>query len=348
VKNFLLIKLGAIGDVVQAAAAVEQMRSVDTEVSFDWVIGSGVANLLDKMEVAERVIPIDDNPLFSGSFIQKLVGLFASWKVIFQNSRKYERVYIAHTSWLYSLLAVPIYFRNPRLILRRSKRFHPKLNAYRVTEYFSFLTGGPLTIPEGSRALQRLGERLLVGNSVAAEKLMARIDPAKKCIALIPGGSKNNFRDDFLRRWPINAYVQLAESLMEQGYQVVLLGGEGDVWVEPYFSKTSAINLIGKTTLLELVRIIAKVNVMVCHDTGPLHLATLTQTPLLSLFGPTPASAVVPIGRKDLQIFTAKPEITCAPCYDGKNYAACNDPVCMKSINVQGVFNSVIHLLDKK
>jgi len=343
VKRILFIKLGAIGDVIQAAAAVEEFKQLHPEIKIDWVVGKAIAGLLQEMAVADRVIVISDQALFTGPIIRRMIALITIWMHMLAQMRAYQQIYIAHTAWQYGLLAVPIYFRNPRFFFTKIPHFFPRLNQYRVSEYLKFICGKELTYIQGSQTLQSLGTRLLLAGQWSKESVLDQL-PEKKWIALVPGGSKNLLRDDALRRWPIEYYLTLSQRLLEEGYALVLLGGPDDAWASHFFAKLPVINLIGKTSLVQLVKIFSKASVIITHDTGPLHLATLTATPLVTLFGPTPAVAVAPLGRSSMQIFTADASVTCAPCYDGFSYAVCDDAICMKSISVDAVLQSVNEL----
>lgn len=345
-KRILFIKLGAIGDVIQAAAAIDEFKLGKPGVQVEWVVGQSIAVLLEGMAVADSVIPVPDQALLTGSIFRRLKTLLTCWMNIARNIQRYDAIYIAHTNWQYDLLALPAYIFNPHLIFQKQKRFFPALNEYRVSEYLKFLAGKTIGAVESTNILQKLGNHLL--SSGQSQKSQFEEHDQKQSVALVPGGSKNALRDDFLRRWPIERYVDLANLLINAGYEVVLVGANSDQWVRPYFENVHVVDLIGKTSLLELVDVLNKASLIITHDTGPLHLATLTKTPLITLFGPTPSSAVAPIRRENLQIFTASSDVFCAPCYDGKNYADCSNPICMKSIPVDDVFAASQNLLKIK
>jgi heptosyltransferase-2 len=345
-KRILFIKLGAIGDVIQAAAAVDELSFRNPGIQVDWVVGQSIAELLKQIAVADKVISVPDQALFGSSIFQRVKALLVCWTRIARNSQRYDAVYIAHTNWQYDLLALPAYILNPHLIFQKKKRFSPGLKEYRVSEYLKFLTGQAIGATEGVNFLQKLGDKLLLKSQL--QKLQHERNGQKQSVVLVPGGSKNALRDDFLRRWPIDRYVELARLLINQGYQVLLVGANSDQWAKPYFKELQIIDLIGKTSLLELVEVLNQSDLIITHDTGPLHLATLTKTSLITLFGPTPAAAVAPIGRERLRVFTSSPDVACAPCYDGKNYANCNGPICLKSISVDDVFAASQHFLKVK
>lgn len=340
-KNIAIIKLGAIGDVIQTAAAVDEYKRLHPGLKVNWVIGNSLIPLLHSMKVADQIIGIHDQSIVSGTLIKRISALLKAFYQIFCQTKYCDQLYIAHTNWQYCVLGLPFLLKNPRLILGHIRRFFPALIRFRVSEYFHFLSNDSITGRQGNEALQRIGKNVL--NTRCSHQFIT--DPSKKYVALVPGGSKNGMRDDFLRRWPLEHYVQLSRQLIAKGYEVVLVGGKGDLWVQPYFSELAVTDLIGQTSIIDVVDIFSKVNLVISHDTGPLHLATMTATPLVTIFGPTPSSAVVSLERKSLVEFKAAPNITCAPCYDGINYAPCQNPICMQSTTADKVFIKAIELL---
>lgn len=83
-------------------------------------------------------------------------------------------------------------------------------------------------------------------------------------------------------------------------------------------------DLTGRTTLAELVEVIGNARALVSCDTGPMHLAAALNIPLVALFGPSNPRRTGPCQGRVIQGTAA-----CAPC----NRKHCNDPVCMDSIS---------------
>ncbi|MBT8568336.1 glycosyltransferase family 9 protein [Polynucleobacter paneuropaeus] len=340
-KKILFIKLGAIGDVIQASAAVLELKKQEPQTRVDWVVGSSISKLLQDLSFIDRLISIPDQALYSGSYTRRIYALIGGLFILIKNVRAYDAIYIGHTNHLYRLFTIPAILRNFPWRVLRPKIFTPPMAENRVSAYFAFLSGARSSQVGASEALLSLG-RLMLANTPQTTHLP---EMQTKYIVLVPGGSKNLLRDDMLRRWPVERYAELAGKFISEGYSIVLAGGKDDAWVLPYFQNLNVVNLIGKTSLMELLQIFNHSQLVVSHDTGPLHLATLTQTPILALFGPTYASAVVPLERIQLKAMDAIGMVACAPCYDGKNYALCYDPSCMKSHSVDAAHACAMKLL---
>jgi ADP-heptose:LPS heptosyltransferase len=91
------------------------------------------------------------------------------------------------------------------------------------------------------------------------------------------------------RRWPTDRFASLIDSIYkEYGLKTILIGAQNETELnEAVLSKTEhAINLAGKTNLLELAAIIRKSKLFVGNESGPLHFAILDEKPLVGLFGP--------------------------------------------------------------
>lgn len=111
----------------------------------------------------------------------------------------------------------------------------------------------------------------------------------------------------------------------------MLTGAPGDLWVRADFAATDVLDLIGKTELPELVALYREGMAVITHDSGPLHVAQLAGVPAIGLFGPTPSAIFV---RDDARVATLGPAtaMACAPCYDCRNFAACDDNRCLQPI----------------
>lgn len=95
------------------------------------------------------------------------------------------------------------------------------------------------------------------------------------------------------RRWPVKYFVELAQTLIENdsSLQIKLIGSSRELDLpedffvllpEKYHSNIE--NLVGKTSLPDLLSQIKIMDVLVTGDTGPLHLAITLQRPTVSLF----------------------------------------------------------------
>lgn len=90
------------------------------------------------------------------------------------------------------------------------------------------------------------------------------------------------------KRWPPEHYGLLARMLADRGIMPVIIGGRGEEDIGKIIRLfcRDAVDLIGKTSLAEIHDIARQSCVAVGNDTGPMHLAAMSGSPSLVLFGP--------------------------------------------------------------
>ncbi len=185
---------------------------------------------------------------------------------------------------------------------------------------------------------------------VGAESLppspLAR-DAARPRVVMTPAGAKNLMRDDALRRWPVESYAQVAAVLIGRGVEVVLVGGPDDAWASPSFAELSVTDLIGKLSLVETLALMESAEVTVTHDTGPLHLAGITSTAIVAIFGPTDPRGRLP-QRENCVALWGGEGFACRPCYDGRDYAPCEHNGCVRQVAPAMVMAEIERMLEAK
>ena len=91
-------------------------------------------------------------------------------------------------------------------------------------------------------------------------------------------------------------------------------------------------DLVGKTTLPELIALLKAATAGVGPDSGPGHLAAAVNTPFVTLFGPTSVERTAPYGCENLVV---KADIDCAPFY--RKRCLDRNKECMASIGADAV-----------
>ncbi|MEX2617516.1 MAG: glycosyltransferase family 9 protein [Alphaproteobacteria bacterium] len=123
-------------------------------------------------------------------------------------------------------------------------------------------------------------------------------------VLLAPGGSAHRPA----KRWPVAGYAALANSLAGRGYQPVLVGTGEEAQRNAAIATASAaaVNLTGRTSLLDLACLARDAAGAVGNDNGPMHLVAAADCPALVLFSAAsdpelcaPRGASVAILRRD-------------------------------------------------
>ena len=118
--------------------------------------------------------------------------------------------------------------------------------------------------------------------TMATDWLSKNHDPKKMLIGMVPGASKP------IKRWPAAHFVALGDWLNTQcSAQFVIIGSPAE---QPLCNSIAepldhAINLAGALPLRIIMALIMQLDLMITNDTGPMHVASAGQVPILALLG---------------------------------------------------------------
>lgn len=334
-RKVLIVKLAAIGDVVMALPMVTALRAESPDVHITWLCGRKAAPLVRLVHGIDEVVAVDEAAMLAGSMPAQVVSVIDAWLHI--GVRRFDAVYIAHWDVRYRVLTWTV--RAPvRRSLRGSThsrgivpgRSHPD-------EYLRLVTG-----LDDHRAVRFSPPALRLELPARLERRVGAFNPdGRPMVAITPGGARNVARENPLRRWPLERYAELTDTLVDRGYRVVLTGDRTDGWVRTAFRERPALDLIGATNLPSLAALLHRCAIVVGHDSGPLHLARLVGTPTVALLGPTPPSMFFGEIRRTIPLWPGG-ELPCAPCYNGQEFAECDNNVCMQMIDCATVARNVM------
>jgi heptosyltransferase-2 len=285
----------------------------------------------------DRVLTVREDRLFGRRPLAAGLEMLRMWAQLFR--MRFDRVLIVHADRRYRLLVLPTWPAATASLSHDPRRPNPLPSRFRGDEYARLLDNSASSGPILDR--YELADLRAVVKPAATRSTRA-------CVALVPGGARNSLRDDALRRWPVERFRELARLLVAEEVDVILLGDASDAELRTHFAGMPVTDCLGSHTLTQLLEVMRAVDVVVAVDTGPLHLARLVRTPVVALFGPTDARQMVGEASPGVHVHSGGAHLPCRPCYDGKNYAACTDNLCMQSIAVDAVFQTVLGVIRKQ
>ena len=171
---------------------------------------------------------------------------------------------------------------------------------------------------------------------------------ADTLIALAPGSQWGT------KMWPIENYRALLAMLFANFPQagIVLLGNQKEIYLgkilDAQFSpQKNYWNLMGKTSLDDLLYLIPKSKSIVANDNAIAHYASACNVATVMIFGPTvPAFGFTPLADKHAIVETAL-SLACRPCSShGPMRCPRKHFKCMRSITSEHVFQQVARFLD--
>jgi ADP-heptose:LPS heptosyltransferase len=153
------------------------------------------------------------------------------------------------------------------------------------------------------------------------------------------------------KQWHLDRFAQVARTLAhEHGATIVLTGSAGDRAlvdaVRAQLGDAPVIDVTGQLNLPELAAVLARLDLLITGDTGPMHLASAVDTPLVALFGPSDPARYGPASSRQKVL---RVQLPCSPCGQVRlppERCRGHVPDCMDGIQVAAVIAAAVELLD--
>ncbi len=177
------------------------------------------------------------------------------------------------------------------------------------------------------------------------DKILRGWDRGEGPLVAIHPGSGDNFP---ARRWPIENFAHVADRLVQEaGAGIVLTGTEPELELADRFvqiSRTPAHCLMGRLGLLELIELLARVDLLITNDTAPVHIGSALGIKLIALYGPNTPDLYGPVNEEARPFYLRFP---CSPCITNLNAktSSCQLPSCILSIDPERVADTAIEML---
>lgn len=160
----------------------------------------------------------------------------------------------------------------------------------------------PARLPEPRLVIDRDAQQAIARN------LGIRLD--RPAAALLPGAEHGP-----AKRWPPRYFAELSRRLSGEGLAVWLLGSPRDVELGEAISAESngaAVNLCGRTRLVDAIDLLGAANVAVSNDSGLLHVAAAVGTPVVALYGSSSPVYTPPLTERRRILYLS---LECSPCF---------------------------------
>jgi lipopolysaccharide heptosyltransferase II len=153
-----------------------------------------------------------------------------------------------------------------------------------------------------------------------------------------------------IRAWPLENYLRLCKTLVDEGYAVAITGMKGDIplaqTIVDYCQSASCINLAGYTkSVRQLLALFHRASLLVTNDGGPGQFAALTPLPAITFFGPETPALYQPLGTNGYCFHQPLPCSPCLTAYNHRNSPCDGDNQCLKQITTGQVLAKAREML---
>jgi heptosyltransferase-2 len=159
----------------------------------------------------------------------------------------------------------------------------------------------------------------------AADALLAKhgIRETDFLVALHPGARSVN------RQWGEANFAQVAERLRDKfPVKIIWFQEPGQHGEAPSGKSVVPFSL----PLREFMSLLSRCGMLICNDSGPMHMATALNVPVVAVFGPTEPAWFGPLGSNNQVIIRSG--FWCRPCFD---YCIFDEPYCLRTISIEDV-----------
>ena len=320
-----------LGDAVMTSPAVRAIKLTRPDAHITMLTRAKLADFWKMVPEVDEVIPVEQKEsVFS---VAKKIRKGFDMAVVFPNSiRSALEVYLAgiprragshgkYRRWLLTSVF--------------TGRLKPGPPRHQMHHYLDLAEFAGAKVEEGMRhietALQPVPRPVPAGSAADTG--------ARMKIGLCPGAEYGR-----AKRWLPERYAEVVNAVSQRREcEWMLFGTERDTRVGESIAaliETGHTNLIGKTTLAELIAALSECRLLLTNDTGTMHLAAFLGVPTVALFGSTEPALTGPLGAGNRIL---RHHVECSPCF----LRDCPiDFRCMKAIATDEVVEAVLRILE--
>ena len=341
VDKILIIRFSSIGDIILTTPLLRELKCKYSDLDIHYLTKKKYEELLKYNTHIDKLITFDEKTQNISLLIKDLkkekynliVDLQSSWrskrilksfffyfkvKILRYKKYTFKRFLLTKLHWNFFKKTVPVAYRYMKVVQRY---LHIKLKDF---DY---------EIPYPESYEQEIEKELSSLKNYTNRRPIVAVSPSA-------------FHET--KKWGTMQLIEITEYLIEKyNVQVALIGGAKEVHeikVIQNLVKYNTLNLAGKLDLLHTAAFLKKVKMLVCYDTGIMHLAQSQDIPVVTIFGPTVKEFGFFPTKNNCQVVQS--EIKCRPCsFHGLKKCPKIHHFCMKKIKVQDVKNAIDNLL---
>lgn len=279
--SICLLRLSALGDITHVLPVVRTLQHHWPKTRLTWVIGKTEYSLVKAIHDIEFII-FDKSEGFSAylKLGKTLQGRHFDLLLHMQLSLR------ASVASLFIPASVKLGFDRARAkdmqALFTNEKIQPQSTRQHVIDSF-------LEFPRHF-GLEPVLSWALPVNASSLELIKKKLNTNREILVINPcavAKSRN------WRNWTVEGYAAVADYARQLfDMQVVLSGGPTTLEKETadaivHSSSTNLINLVGQTSLDELVALLDLADIVIAPDTGPVHIASALGTPTIGLYATT-------------------------------------------------------------
>lgn len=371
--EILIVQTAFLGDVLLGIPLIKNLRALYPSARMTLLCRRGVGSFFLDASLVDGVIEVDKSS--SSSWRDARSRLAASYDLVicphesFRTARFVAGVRasrkIGYARWFNRFIFtdrvsrpmdVPEALRQLALLVPLQSSWGTVLQDFRSAQAFAGgqdAHGGLVDVPFGTdmkvpslmdvRNARHVGREaaLATGQPARVASVIEPFFDSRERIAVLAPGSVWT-----TKKWTIDGFIEVARRLMADGFLVVVTGSrdEAELCAAIVAAVSGVASLAGRTSLYESAQLLACADVIVCNDSGAMHLAACAGTPIVTVFGPTVLSFGYRPWSSRAEVVQTK--LACRPCgKHGSSVCPIGTHDCMKKIHSRDVLDAVAEVL---
>jgi ADP-heptose:LPS heptosyltransferase len=342
IKSILLIRLDHLGDVLLTTPAVKSLKQRFPHARTTMVVKEWAFEAIKDNPHIDKVIIFNPSWTIASQEGTKTASLSGICKLILQLRKECfdlaidfkgdpRNILIAYLSGARRRISYAI--RGGGFLLTDIVPYDPGI--HEIDKNLKLLT--PLGIHSEDSHMElfiNCEDRTMVEQIFAQEG----IDLNRKTIALHYGGASR------YKRWDMKKFIILAERLTASNFtNVLIFGGH-------YERKASRLGenpkngiiVMPDMTICQMAAAFKRCDLLVCNDSGPMHVGIAVGTPTVAIFGPTFPDRFGPRDLKENRV--VRSQLSCSPCWHPDKSIDCKEINCLKRVEVDEVLMAIDEL----
>jgi ADP-heptose:LPS heptosyltransferase len=314
VREVLIIRFGALGDLVLSTVLLDAMRVTDSPVRVTFVTKERWGSLLESDPRIDELVLLPE-----GASVRDVSRRL---------HREYDLILDAHGNLRSRMLCLHVRARD----LRRLRKDTVARWLYRH--------GAPRPRALQRRLIDRFLDLLELDGGDFRPRIHVESSAERIGIGVAIGATHE------AKRWPLDRFTELIAQVASAGEAVTVIGGPGEErLIADAVGDSGAETWDPQRPLSDLAARVAGMRTVVGNDSGLLHLAEAVDTPVVGLFGPTVEAWGYFPWRSESRVL--EHDLECRPCSKmGEKPCRLPEKICLTRTSVDAVRNAISEVVD--
>lgn len=333
--NILFVKFWGIGSIVLTSPAVRKVREAYPDSKIFFLTLKSNKDICRELRSADEIITVDISK--PGAFISDFINKTKLLRNISFDAVYDFEFYTYFSALVISLLKCRRSFgfdnlkNNRKILFSETNLFNDHIH---TKDNFLHLVNADETVGSLTSLQPEFPDLKTTSiNSNGAMKIVVNVNASKLA---------------YERRLPVKNYIEIFDHITEKfNFKVILTGSDIETeYVKSIFSNVKNKNLVtdlsGKTSASELITLIGSSSCLITNDSGPLHIASALNIPVIAFFGPETPVRYGPLSNETLVFYK---DLECSPCMSISNSKTVNciydSPRCMEQFDMNDVISKI-------